>query len=185
MEPQSPSDRAKLRNTESPRLRRAWGTRTRRRLYTLLYLALVLVGAVMLIWSDLVRAVAVPVLAGFVVLGLLVTQLNRATRMSPPHRLLDERQRAERDAAHRFSQQTMGVLLLTVLVAVAVLTINEPLDVEFPSALALPLLWVLAMVHISLPACYLAWTQPDEPADEEDEGGDDFPGQNRSGPAQP
>lgn len=169
---QSPADQAKLRNAESPRLRRVRASRTRRRLYTLLYLALILAGTVMLIGServqDLPTGVAVPVLAGFVVLGLLVTQLNRVTRMSLPHRLLDERQRAERDAAHRFSQQTMGVLLLTVLVVVAVLTINEPLDMEFPSALALPLLWVLTMVHISLPACYMAWTQPEEPVDEDE-----------------
>lgn len=176
MEPQSPSDRAKLRSTESPRLRRAWGTRTRRRLYTLLYLALVLVGAVVLIGServqDLPSGAEVPVLgafvAAFVAVMLLVTQLNRATRMSLPHRLLDERQRAERDAAHRFSQQTMGVLLLTAFLVVAVFTINEPLGAEFPSRLVLPLMWTLTMLQVSLPACHLAWTQPDEPVDEDD-----------------
>ena len=177
MYPQTPADQAKLRNAESPRLRRVRASRTRRRLYTLLYLALILAGTVMLIGSerlqDLPTGVAAPVLgtfvAGFVAVFLLVTHLNRATRMSLPHRLLDERQRAERDAAHRFSQQTMGVLLLTVFVVVAVVTINEPLDMGFPSTLALPLLWVLTMVHVSLPACYLAWTQPAEPVDDTDE----------------
>lgn len=190
MQPPSPSDQAKLRKVESPRLRRAWASRTRRRLYTLLYLALILAGTVMLIGServqDLPTGMKFPVLGVFTVayaaVMLLVTQLNRATRMSLPHRLFDERQRAERDAAHRFSQQTMGGLLTTVFVVVAVVTINEPLDVEFPSTLALPLLWVLTMVHVSLPACYLAWIQPDEPVDEDEH---ELPDQNRSGPAQP
>ena len=172
MEPQSLSDRAKLRSTESPRLRRAWGTRTRRRLYTLLYLVLVLVGAAALIWSNLVQTVAVPLLGGFVVLFavlvLLSTQLNRATRVSLPYRLLDERQRVERDAAHRFSQKTMGLLLTTLFVVLMIGTVYSPPSVVFPSWLGVPLLWILTMLQVSLPACFLAWVQPDEPADEDD-----------------
>src|SRR5699024_11582361 len=85
-----------------------------------------------------------------------------------PYRLLDERQRTDRDTALRISQQTMNVFLMVVFIAIAFITTFSPPDVVFPVWLAMPLLWVLVMLHISAPACYLAWTQPDEVLDEAD-----------------
>lgn len=175
MEPQNASDQARLRQTESPRLRRMWGSRARRRSSVILYLALVLAGAPLLsggIVVDLTEGLGIAalgaLLAIFVAVAVLSTRLSRATRMSLPHRLLDERQRAERDTAHGVAHTTMGVLLTVVFVgAVYPMTFSPP-EVVFPSWLVPPMLWTLMMVHISLPACYLAWTQPDEPLDDED-----------------
>lgn len=176
MYPQSSTDRTKLKLTESPRLRRAWASRTRRRLYTLLYGGFVAAGAVVLTTVDLMadlsggRGLLLAVLGLTILVGgmFLVTQMNRATRMSLPYRLLDERQRTDRDTAFRISQQTMNVFLMVVFIAIAFITTFSPPDVVFPVWLAMPLLWVLVMLHISAPACYLAWTQPDEVLDEED-----------------
>ena len=176
MYPQSSTDRTKLKLTESPRLRRAWASRTRRRLYTLLSGGFVAAGAVVLTTVDLMadlsggRGLLLAVLGLTILVGgmFLVTQMNRATRMSLPYRLLDERQRTDRDTAFRISQQTMNVFLMVVFIAIAFITTFSPPDVVFPVWLAMPLLWVLVMLHISAPACYLAWTQPDEILDEED-----------------
>ena len=176
MYPQSSTDRTKLKLAESPRLRKAWASRTRRRLYTLLYGGLVAAGAAVITAVDLVadlsggRGLLLAVLGLTILVGgmFLVTQMNRATRMSLPYRLLDERQRTDRDTAFRISQQTMNVFLMVVFIAIAFITTFSPPDVVFPVWLAMPLLWVLVMLHISAPACYLAWTQPDEVLDEED-----------------
>jgi len=176
MYPQSSTDRTKLKLAESPRLRKAWASRTRRRLYTLLYGGLVAAGAAVITAVDLVadlsggRGLLLAVLGLVILVGgmFLVTQMNRATRMSLPYRLLDERQRTDRDTAFRISQQTMNVFLMVVFIAIAFITTFSPPDVVFPVWLAMPLLWVLVMLHISAPACYLAWTQPDEILDEED-----------------
>lgn len=176
MYPQNPSDQAKLRAAESPRLRRAWASRTRRRSYTLLYAGLVLAGAALLVAADLVMdlpegeglflaVLGLVVLLGVVFLGI---QMNRGTRMSLPYRLLDERQRVDRDTAFRVSQQVMGVLLVLIFLTVAFITTYSSPSLEFPSWLAMPLLWALVMFHASAPACYLAWTQPDEILDEDE-----------------
>ncbi|WP_152476979.1 hypothetical protein [Nocardiopsis salina] len=100
--------------------------------------------------------------------GALSTQLNRATRMPLPQRLLDERQRTERDTAHRVAHTTISVLLMVVFVGAVFPTTFSPPEVVFPWWLVAPMLWILMMVHASLPACYLAWTQPAEPLDDGD-----------------
>src|SRR5699024_12604846 len=58
MYPQSSTDRTKLKLTESPRLRRAWASRTRRRLYTLLSRAFVAARAVVLTPVGLMAALS-------------------------------------------------------------------------------------------------------------------------------
>lgn len=176
MYPQRPGDHLKLQRTESPRLRRAWASRARRRLYTTLYLALILTGAVLLVYTDLVAnipegtGIGVSVAFLVVLLGamFLSIQMNRATRTALPYRLLDERQRADRDTAFRVSQQVMAVFLVVLFGAVAIVPVYSPPSMEFPSWLATPLLWVVVMFHVSAPACYLAWTQPDEVLDEDE-----------------
>ena len=176
MYPQNPRDLAKLRAAESPRLRRAWASRTRRRLYTLLYAGLVLAGATLLGAVDgvmdltegeglFLAALGLVVLVGML---FLVIRMNHATRVFLPYRLLDERQRADRDAAFRFSQRAMSVVLVVLFLAIAlVITYSTP-SPEFSSWAVMPLLWTLVMFHSSAPACYLAWTQPDEILDEEE-----------------
>src|SRR5699024_783786 len=116
MYPQSSTDRTKLKLTETPRLRRGWASRTRRRLHTPLYRGVVAAGAVVLRTVDLMadlsggRGLLLALLGLTIFVGgmFLVTQMNRATRMSLPYRLLDERQRTDRDTAFRISQQTMN-----------------------------------------------------------------------------
>ncbi|MGW9348746.1 hypothetical protein [Nocardiopsis flavescens] len=166
------NDRAAYLSTENPRFRRAWASRARRRRLAAL--------------SAAVSAASVPLLAAAVALpsqvsllfalafavaafasAVLATRLNKATRMSLPYRLLDERQRAERDRSVRFGHRGTTVLLFAGLLAAGAPSFlpGEPV---FPAVLALPLLWTLIIAHTSLPALHAAWTQPDEVVDDPD-----------------
>ncbi|MGW5875005.1 hypothetical protein ACWFMI_00430 [Nocardiopsis terrae] len=173
MNPETPSDRVKLERADDPRLRRAWASRARRRRYTVLYVALVIGGAAVLGWVPRVGGtlqVIVPMLAMGAAIGValfVITQLTRFTRLSLPHRLLDERQRADRDAAHRVAHKAMAAVLMAVFFLAYLVPVYSPPSVVFPSELATPLLFTLVMLHTSAPACYLAWTQPDELPDDD------------------
>lgn len=167
--------RATYLSTENPAFRRAWASRARRRrlaaLFTVVFLASVPVlaatGHVPRNGPEslaLVPAFIALALAGMV----LATRLNKATRMSLPYRLLDERQRVERDRSVRFGHRGTTFLVFAVFLAVGALG-HPAWDLDFPLEPALPLLWTLAMVHTSLPALHAAWVQPDEVVDDPDD----------------
>ncbi|GAB3722976.1 hypothetical protein [Nocardiopsis nanhaiensis] len=174
MTPLNPSDAAKLAAAEDPGLSRARASRARRRFHVAL-LALLILGAVFglaavnTIDNSNPQYLAAVLFVGVVILLVYqVKRLSRITRVSLPIRLLDERQRDERDNAHRFGHYLTGVALGASFILVAVITTFSPPSVVFPSWLAVPLLWLLAMLHSAGTVFYLAWTQPDE-LPEEDE----------------
>ncbi|WP_017590636.1 G protein-coupled receptor family protein [Nocardiopsis ganjiahuensis] len=173
MNPMNQFDQAILVSLETPSLNRARASRARRRLHVVLLTALILTVAVLLAVTTLrntggpqfvMLAAVVSLVAALL---YLVTRLNKITRASLPVRLLDERQREERDHANRFGQSFTSAVLGTSFILVILITTFSPASVVFPSWLASPLLWVLAMVHASAPAFYLAWIQPDELPDDE------------------
>lgn len=166
------NDRAAYLSTENPRFRRAWASRARRRRLAVL--------------SAAVSAASVPLFAAAVALpsrgallftlafavaafaaAVLGTRLNKATRMSLSYRLLDERQRAERDRSVRFGHRGTTVLLFAGLLVTGAPSFL-PWEPVFPAVPALPLLWTLVIAHTSLPALHAAWTQPDEVVDDPD-----------------
>lgn len=168
-----PGDNLRMANTEHPKLRRAWASRARRRRHVVLLVVLLLTGTALLGWLPLLGQsgwdlLLLPVFAA--VMGwtlFLGYRLEHVSRMSLPHRLLDERQSQERDRAHRFSHRVMTAILTFCFLAVAFALYFFPTSVLIPAWLAIPLLWLLLMTHNSVPAAYLAWTQPDEILDDE------------------
>ncbi|MFE9247219.1 hypothetical protein [Nocardiopsis sp. NPDC006938] len=174
MTPHTPRDRALLAASEKPAMVRARASRARRRLLVVPLVLLVLAVAVAFVTADLAGDGDPQYLLMAVGLGLvgvliwLTSRLNLITRMVLPSRLLDERQREEREDARRAGHRVTGILLGTSFVAVALVTTFSPESVVFPSWLAVPLLWLLVMAHTAAPALWLAWTQPDEPLDDAD-----------------
>lgn len=171
-----PGDNLMLADTEKPGLNRARASRTRRRLHVVLLVLLVLAACVSLAAGDIADIGNLDFLLTVAFFGLLgpvlylITRLNQITRMSLPYRLLDERQSEDRDDAHRFGQRMTSAMLGSSFVLFALITIVfGPGGADFPGWLVLPLLWLLVMAHTTTPALYLAWTQPDELPDDEDE----------------
>ncbi|MFD6948715.1 hypothetical protein A6A08_15335 [Nocardiopsis sp. TSRI0078] len=159
---------------ESPGLRRLRASRGRRRVYASLN-ALAILAATVLMGvinfnpgTTLMTTVLLPVLLVLVAVMLVVTtQLGRATGANSRYRRLDERQRAELNRATRIGHHVTAGLMLAVFLVFAVLEGPSPESVSFPRELFMPVLWVIIMAHTSIPALYLAWTQPDEVPDEE------------------
>ena len=98
-----PGDNLLLADTEKPGLNRVRASRTRRRLHAVLLVLLVLAACVSLAAGDTADIGNLDFLLTAAFLGLigpvlyLITRLNQITRMSLPYRLLDERQREERE----------------------------------------------------------------------------------------
>ncbi|MFW6638466.1 hypothetical protein ACOALZ_00325 [Nocardiopsis algeriensis] len=163
-------------SVENPRRRAFWAPRSRRRLAVVALAALTLAAAgtyaaVVVAEGPAARGATI----GFVVLLLLTavlgTQLNIATRWVAGYTGLDEYQRAEMARATKLGHHVTAVLM-TLLIAVATgfggaLSALD-WDGRLPLAVLVPMVVVTAMCHASFPACYLAWTRPDEIPDEED-----------------
>ncbi|WP_150240262.1 hypothetical protein [Nocardiopsis quinghaiensis] len=161
---------------ESPRLRRLRASRGRRRVYAVLVVLATLAATALLgvinfrSGTSVALAVLTPVfLVVMAVILVLNTQLGRATGANYRYRNLDERQRFELDRATRIGHHLTAGLMLAVFLVLAVLEGPSPESVSFPEKLFMPVLWVILMVHASVPALYLAWTQPDEVSDDEEE----------------
>ncbi|WP_017601228.1 hypothetical protein [Nocardiopsis lucentensis] len=159
---------------ENPKVRRRWASRSRRRAATVLIGAVILGGTTLLGWQPYTSAddglvFLLAIVAGALLLIWLILQLGMATRLAVGYQYLDERQRVERDRSTRIGHHVTGTVVITALILVAVLNTYGHVDVSFPQELVLPLLWLITMVHTSAPSAYLAWTQPDEILDDEDE----------------
>ncbi|GAA1456425.1 hypothetical protein NE857_33130 [Nocardiopsis exhalans] len=171
-----PGDNLLLADTEKPALNRVRASRTRRRFHAVLLVLLVLAACVSLAAGDIADIGDLWSLLLLAFLGLLapvlylITRLNQISRMSLPYRLLDERQRGDRDDAHRFGQRmTSAMLGLSFVLSALITIVFSPGGADFPGWLVLPLLWLLVMAHTMAPALYLAWTQPDELPEEDDD----------------
>ncbi|PSK99484.1 hypothetical protein CLV63_103209 [Murinocardiopsis flavida] len=158
---------------EGRRIRRRWASRARRRGLAVAFLATVPAGSAGLVLLGAGRGaglVGLILFLALMALGLVLsTQLNAATRSVPAiSGSLDERQRAEQEAAARTGHQATTWLLAAVLLAALVLYGS---GTPVPSTVAAACAWALLMLHVSLPGVVLAWTQPDEVTeDDEDDG---------------
>ncbi|NYH52467.1 heme A synthase [Nocardiopsis arvandica] len=156
------------------RIARLRASRGRRRVYAVLVVLAMLAATVLLgvinfrSGTTLALAVLLPAFLVLVVVGMVIsTQLGRATGANHRYRNLDERQRFELDRAMRIGHHVTAGLMLAVFLVLAVLEGPSPESVSFPEELFMPVLWVILMAHTSIPALYLAWTQPDEVSDDE------------------
>ncbi len=161
---------------EDPRTRTLWADRTARvrRLY--LAVALVLMGTAALTSLALSQSALMLTGSSLAVVVLMIAQTGALQRLEAGSRTLhgyaevvDERQRSEIDAARDLGHSVTSALLLLVVavVGVAQLMGTFPLaDLTVPAGLLLPVVWLALVVHRSFPACYLAWTQPDEQPDD-------------------
>lgn len=166
---------------ENPRRRRFWAARSRRRQAVVALAAATLAGAAAFTASIMVEPPTSQVLLGVFVLMMagvvvLATQVNIAARWVAGYQGVDELQRAEMDHASRLGYNLTAVLL-TVLVAVTAglggaLT-GVDMDATVPMLVLVPMVLVVTLCHAAFPACYLAWTRPDEALDDEEEGAED------------
>ncbi|MGQ4267345.1 hypothetical protein [Nocardiopsis changdeensis] len=161
---------------ENPRRRAFWAARSRRRAAVAVFVALTLAAALFLALPLVVGAsLSFAGIAGFVglllVSAVLSTHINIAARWVVGYHGLDEFQRAEMDRATRLGHH-MTAALATLLVAVtagfATAAPGTDMGAELPLAVLAPLVVVTTMAHAAFPACYLAWTRPDELPDDED-----------------
>lgn len=162
---------------ENPRRRSFWAARSRRRL-TVAVFALVTVLAAASFAVGLMGEASgshVPLtLYGLLLVGsaLLATHVNVAVRWVGGYEGLDEFQRAEMDHAARLGHNVTTVLLMVLLVVGGVFgswVSNLELGARLLMAVLVPLVVLTTMCHAAFPACYLAWTRPDEVLDDEDD----------------
>ncbi|WP_444962127.1 hypothetical protein [Nocardiopsis sp. M1B1] len=162
---------------ENPRRRRFWAARSRRRL-TVAVFTLVTVLAAASFAVGLMGEVSgsyVPLtLYGLLLVGsaLLATHVNVAVRWVGGYEGLDEFQRAEMDHAARVGHNVTMVLLCVLLVVGGVFgswVSNLELSARLLMAVLVPLVVLTTMCHAAFPACYLAWTRPDEVLDDTDD----------------
>lgn len=174
----SPQKQERLRAlVENPRRRRFWAARSRRRLtVAAIVLVLVLASAAYAAFLLTETAGSYGMLALYVLLlagsALLVMQINIATRWVAGYQGLDELQRAEMDHAARVGHNVTMVLLCVLLVVGAIFgswVSNLELSARLLMAVLVPLIVLATMCHAAFPACYLAWTRPDEVLDDEDD----------------
>ncbi|MFL1376747.1 MULTISPECIES: hypothetical protein [unclassified Nocardiopsis] len=175
-----PNDRTQERiraMIENPRRRAFWAARARRRAAVAVFVAVTLAAAVVL---ALPLVVDIPWSLGWtfgfvallVVSAVISTHINLAARWVAGYHGLDEFQRAEMDRATRLGHHVTAVLttlLIAVAAGFATAAPGSDMDAELPLAVLAPLVVVTAMAHAAFPACYLAWTRPDEVPDDEDE----------------
>lgn len=172
--------RQKLRSQfEDPKIRRLWADRSARLRRLYLSLSLVLLIAAALTAMALAQSTWALLGACVAVFVLLIPQtavfrgLEAGSRTLYGYELVvDERQRAEIEAARNLGHSvTSGLLILAVATAGAAQLANTypPAEANVPVGVFLPVAWLVLTAHRAFPACYLAWTQPDEPPETGDE----------------
>lgn len=175
-----PDDRTQERiraMIENPRRRAFWGSRSRRRAAVAVFVALTLAAVLFLTAPLLAGAPWSPAgIAGFVVLlvasAVISTHINIAARWVVGYRGLDEFQRAEMDRATRLGHHVTAALMTLLIAVAAGFAASAPgsgMGAALPLAVLAPLVVLTGMAHAAFPACYLAWTRPDEVPDGEDE----------------
>ncbi|MGW9348747.1 hypothetical protein [Nocardiopsis flavescens] len=180
-----PDDRTQERMRaliENPRRRAFWAARPRRRAAVAVFLATTLGAAAVLVLPLAADASwSLAGVAGFVVLlvtsAVISTHINIAARWVAGYRGLDEFQRAEMDRATRLGHHVtaaLATLLVGVTAGFAAAAPGTDMGAAVPLVVLAPLVVVTAMTHAAFPACYLAWTRPDElSGDEEGDDGED------------
>ncbi|WP_306367671.1 hypothetical protein [Nocardiopsis sp. CC223A] len=165
---------------ENPRRRAFWAARSRRRVAVAAWAASTSATALFLVlplviddsWPPASLIFLVGFLVAIVLTMVLATQINIAARWVMGYRGLDEFQRAEMDRATRLGHHVtagLATLLIGVTAAFATAAPGIDMDAELPLAVLTPLVLFTAMLHAAFPACYLAWTRPDEGPDDEDD----------------
>lgn len=142
-----------------------WRREQRPRRLLVLTMALVAVALALsgFITHDDVRSSSV-ILLGLVVIVLYFKLLN-SVRQVPyaPDDLLDERQLALRNSAHKVAYHILGWLIFGGIVIMdVVFLLSGEVAERFWDGVG----WFYLALSISLPAMVLAWQLPDEPRDE-------------------
>ncbi|CAL9500215.1 hypothetical protein SUDANB121_03437 [Nocardiopsis dassonvillei] len=162
---------------ENPRRRAFWAARSRRRAAVVVFVAVTLAATAFLALPLVVgESWSTAGLVGFVALlvagAVISTHINIAARWVVGYGGLDEFQRAEMDRATRLGHHVtagMATLLIAVAAGFATAAPGTDMGAELPLAVLAPLVVFTAMAHAAFPACYLAWTRPDEVPDDEDD----------------
>ncbi|MEU3018061.1 hypothetical protein ABZ635_11790 [Nocardiopsis sp. NPDC007018] len=162
---------------EDPVTRALWADRGARVRRTYLSIALALASTAALTSLALSQSALAVTASSLAVVVLLIAQTGAFHRIEAGSRTLhgyaevvDERQRAEIDAARDLGHSVTSALLILVVAGAGAAQLagtNPWTDLTVPIGLLLPVVWLVLVVHRSFPACYLAWTQPDEPLDDE------------------
>ena len=171
------SQRILLERIEDPSRRVHWAPRARRRRAVVALAAMSLVSIALFVLVLLVPAPgSFFLLAGFVAAGLLTMPLSGrvsvASRCTPKQLGLDEFQRAEMDHASLLGHRVTNAALLALLAVTSGIggaLASEDFSASVVLAVLLPMVFATTMCHAAFPACYLAWTRPDEVLDDEDE----------------
>ncbi|CAL9500268.1 hypothetical protein SUDANB121_03438 [Nocardiopsis dassonvillei] len=158
---------------EEPRARAAWARRSTRLRLVALVLGTALLGTAAFAVMVAARSGALVIGSALVLVIVLVFHAPLAQRLNAGARVLrgyervvDERQRAETDHARALGH-TVTEWMMTALAAlggIAHLVTRDVLGVvaEVPIGLASVAVWTVLALHNLFPACYLAWTRPDE-----------------------
>ncbi|NKZ00649.1 hypothetical protein [Nocardiopsis alborubida] len=163
---------------ENPRRRRFWAARSRRRQAVAAcafatVLAAVLFSAAVVTGPPTSTVLVIGFALSLGASAVLSTHINIAARWVVGYEGVDEFQQAEMDRAASLGHNVTAALL-TLLVAVTCgfggwLSLGN-MDARIPLTVLVPLVVLTTMCHAAFPACYLAWTRPDEiPGDEGDE----------------
>lgn len=166
-----------LEMIEDPRRRSYWAPRSRRR-QAVVALAVTSMLSVTLFAPAILMTAPWSYLpfAGFLVMATLVLPLaarvSVASRCTPHQIGLDEFQRAEMDHASLLGHRVTNVglvVLITVTSGMGGALTAMDFSASVAVAILLPLVFVTALCHATFPACYLAWTRPDEVLDDAEE----------------
>ena len=164
---------------ENPRRRAFWAARSRRRTAVAAFAATILAASALLVFPLAVGTTgewaAGALTCAFIVLVLvstvISTHINLAARWVVGYRGLDEFQRAEMDRATRIGHNVtaaLATLLIAVTTGFAASAAVTDMGAAPVLAVLAPLALITGMAHAAFPACYLAWTRPDEDVDDED-----------------
>ncbi|WP_017609129.1 hypothetical protein [Nocardiopsis xinjiangensis] len=169
--------RRMLEVIEDPERRSYWALRSRRRRAVLALAGATVLGIACFVIALLMSAPwAYLPFAGFVAVSalsvVLSSRVSIASRCTPRQIGLDEYQRAEFDQAsllgHRVTNAAL-IALLTVASGMGGALLSSDFSASVALAVLLPLVYVTAVCHGCFPACYVAWTRPDEVLDDMDE----------------
>ncbi|NYH52466.1 peptidoglycan/LPS O-acetylase OafA/YrhL [Nocardiopsis arvandica] len=160
---------------ENPRRRRFWAARSRRRQAVVALTLVTFAGAAAFAAAILAEPPASLVwLGAFLLLtagsAVTATHINIAARHVAGYEGLDEFQRAEADHAARLGHHVTAVLLgllIGIVCGFGGWLTSQEASTHAVLAVLAPLVILTTLCHAAFPACYLAWTRPDEVPDDE------------------